>query len=133
MKRIKDFNLYLFFVAIVLLLGFTSCSSGGDDDKSVSSQLVGAWKTSMTASNWRYILLEANGICYHAGSLDGIAQKSEKANWAYNEAKQTISMYSDDGYYNYNLEVTMASDGNSWSGKGNGRTSTFVRVTSTSE
>lgn len=133
------FKALLFTMVAILIVCFVSC--GGDDTKSVKKQLVGIWRTSMSSSNWRYIELESNGILHYGlwvsengeisySDLEGTPSHSAK--WTYNDAEQIISMFTDDGYYNYNYKVNMSDDGNSWSGiKVNGdgdKGFTFTRV-----
>lgn len=125
---------------IMLLLPFTwlvmACSND-DDSKSVRQQLVGVWKTSMSSSNWKQIELVSDGTLHYGLKINSNGEYSynsldESSHWSYNESEQTISMYSDDGYYAYTYKVNMADDGNSWAGyeikSDKTKTYTFTRV-----
>jgi len=125
---------------IMLLLPFTwlvmACSND-DDSKSVRQQLVGVWKTSMSSSNWKQIELVSDGTLHYGLKINSNGEYSynsldESSHWSYNESEQTISMYSDDGYYAYTYKVNMADDGNSWAGyeikSDETKTYTFTRV-----
>ena len=141
MKK-KDFLFKVLLLSVVAIFSVNFVSCGGDDEtKSVKQKLVGVWKTSMSNSNWRCIELESNGTLHYGmsvsesgeisySSLEGTSNHSAK--WIYNEADQTISMFADDGYYNYNYKVNMSDDGNSWSGNkvsgGGDKNVAFTRV-----
>lgn len=127
-------------IMIMLLLPFTwlvmACSND-DDSKSVRQQLVGVWKTSMSSSNWKQIELVSDGTLHYGLKINSNGEYSynsldESSHWSYNESEQTISMYSDDGYYAYTYKVNMADDGNSWAGyeikSDKTKTYTFTRV-----
>ena len=139
MKNNKILSMMLF--AVMMLSMMVSC--GGDDDNSdisdmsnmsVKNQLVGVWETSLSSLNWKHILINSDGTLYYSVSVDkkkGIAYYSagNRAHWAFNEQTQTISMYTDDGYYRSTYSVNMAADGNSWAGiTSKGGTDTFVRL-----
>ena len=139
MNNNKILSLILF--AVMMLSMMVSC--GGDDDNSdisdmsnmsVKNQLVGVWETSMSSLNWKYILINSDGTLYYSVSVDkkkGIAYYSAgaRAHWAFNEQTQTISMYTDDGYYRSTYSVNMAADGNRWMGiSPKGNQDTFVRL-----
>ena len=131
----------LFTVVAMLSVSFVSCGGDDNEKKSVKQKLVGVWKTSMSSSNWRCIELESDGTLHYDlsvsengeiiySSLEETSPYSAK--WTYNETEQIISMYRDDGYYNYTYKVNMSDDGNSWVGykpNGSGNTGvTFTRV-----
>ena len=127
-------------IMIILLLPISwlamSCSKN-DDEKSVREQLVGVWETSMRSSNWKKIELVSDGTMHYNLYISSEGRYSYNSldvssHWSYNESEQTISMYSDDGYYAFTYKVNMAEDGNSWAGyeitSGNTKTYTFTRV-----
>ena len=145
-------NVLFFLLGILPVLFFNSCSKDEDSNSSIKSSLIGAWKTSMSSSNWRSIYIAPNGNLkynyvtkenlkkytydektntYSYGS-DGhflIYHPEYNAHWAFDETTSSISMYRDDGYYTYSFKVIMNDDHNSWVGvdtKGN--TCTFIRV-----
>lgn len=124
---------------------------------SIKKTLVGVWKTSMESSNWRYVYIRPNGVLYYDNNSPEFYEKYDfkwdntkgefiyvgnepdkflptatpdgKANWAYDESTQSISMYRDDGYYAYTYKVVMSDDSNSWAGVDkNGKTFSFVRL-----
>ena len=54
---------------------------------------------------------------------------SDNAHWVYNETDNTISMFTDDGYYAFTYKVTFSDDRNSWAGvDAQGKTVSFIRV-----
>lgn len=139
MKKKYFWNL-MTILMVTLSLGFASCGSDDDENVRVQQQLVGIWKTSMSSSNWRCIELESNGTLHYSMYIKDNGEiyysswaESEKAHWTYNESDQTISMFTDDGYYAYTFKVNMADDGKSWAGiytnsKGGTETYSFVKV-----
>lgn len=64
------------------------------------------------------------------GQSFGIEYNPEdNAHWIFDEATQTISLYTDSGYYTYTYRVTMNEDNKSWIGKDEkGRTYVFTRI-----
>jgi len=148
MKGIRFLSMMM-LVALLLPL-MTAC--GGDDELSTRQQLVGLWKTSMSSSNWKYIKLLNNGGMYYGSSAEYIDyevtswissgpngttsgstvgdKKAPNAHWSYNESAQTISMYTDDGYYSFTYRVSMANDAKSWAGynEKSGTTYSFIRM-----
>lgn len=143
---------------VVLLPLFILCSCSSDDSvTSVKSSLIGVWKTSMQSSNWGTIAIHPNGKLKYdyltKSQLEQYTFNSEKgtyyyqwtdkngiiygveydpndnACWAFDEATQTISMYTESGYYSYSFKVVMNDDKNSWVGTdAKGRTYTFKRI-----
>lgn len=119
---------------------------GGDDDGgsggSVKSKLVGIWKTSMSSSNWKVIELKSDGtLVYNMwvdkdGEIWAYSSLGRSAYWSYNEQEQTISMYSESGYYAYTYKVNMSEEGKAWAGyklnsSGSSTTVSFVRLEGT--
>ena len=131
---------------------FNSCSKDEDTSSSVKKSLVGAWKTSMSSSNWRSIYIAPNGRLkysyetkenlkeytydektntyhYSSGGYGWTYDPEYNAHWAFDESTNSISMYTDDGYYAFSYKVTMNDDHNSWVGiDSDGRTYTFTRI-----
>lgn len=131
---------------------FNSCSKDEDTSSHVKKSLVGAWKTSMSSSNWHSIYIAPNGnlkysyvtkeklkeytydektntYYYSSGGYGWTYSPEYNAHWAFDESTNSISMYTDDGYYAYSYKVTMNDDHNSWVGiDSNGRTYTFTRI-----
>ena len=145
-------NVLFFLLGILPVLFFNSCSKDEESNSSVKSSLIGAWKTSMSSSNWRSIYIAPNGNLkynyvtkedlkkytyddktntYHYSS-DGYGwtyDPNYNAHWAFDETTNSISMYRDDGYYAFTYKVTMNDDHNSWVGvDSKGATYTFTRV-----
>lgn len=129
MKKNKITFFRFIYIAIFAMVCFASVSCGGNDDNdaedvSVRQQLVGVWKTFLLSSNWKVIELDSNGYVHygmHTNSDGEIFYSSFEstqrvARWTFNEKDQTISMYTDDGYYAYTLRVSMGGDGKSWAG-----------------
>ena len=144
-----------FFVILLGMLSlalFDSCSKDDDSSSSVKNSLIGAWKTSMSSSNWRSIYIAPNGNLKYSYvtkenlkkytydektntyyySSDGYGWTYDpdyNAHWAFDETTNSISMYTDDGYYTYSYKVTMNDDRNSWVGlDAKGKTYTFTRI-----
>lgn len=143
---------------VILLPLFILCSCSSDDSAtSVKSSLIGVWETSMQSSNWKTIAIHPNGklkydyltksqlvqytynsekgtYCYQWTDKNGIIygveyDPNDNAYWAFDENTQTISMYTESGYYSYSFKVTMNDDKNSWLGTdAKGRTYTFKRI-----
>ena len=143
---------------VILLPLFILCSCSSDDSvTSVKSSLIGVWKTSMQSSNWGTIAIHPNGKLKYdyltKSQLEQYTFNSEKgtyyyqwtgkngiiygveydlndnAYWAFDEATQTISMYTESGYYSYSFKVVMNDDKNSWVGTdAKGRIYTFKRI-----
>ena len=107
---------------------FDSCSKDDDSSSSVKNSLIGAWKTSMSSSNWRSIYIAPNGNLKYSYvtkenlkkytydektntyyySSDGYGWTYDpdyNAHWAFDETTNSISMYTDDGYYTYSYKV----------------------------
>lgn len=129
MKKVRFLSLML--ISVLISACFVSCSS--DDDQSVRSQLVGLWETSMSSSNWRRIEIKADGtLLYCVGLKDGKPNYDDvgSARWSFNEKDQTISMYTDDGYYAFTYKVSMATNGKSWAGysESSGKTFSFTKI-----
>ena len=112
-------TLFVGFFGLVLL---NSCSEYNEEPMSVKTALIGEWNTSMRESNWKSINLKQNGTMEYGYDRDN-------AYWAFDEASQTISMYTKDGYYAFTYKVVMSDGFNSWAGVDlvNGRTYSFVR------
>ena len=153
MKRKKILLLVAITLVFILSVGFVSCGSD-NDDVTVNTQLIGLWKTSMGSSNWKYILLQNDGNMYYGGNAENIDRevtvsmepvvngntpnssvivgdkKAPNAHWSYNDSEQTISMYTDNGYYAFTYKVNMSVDGKSWAGydSASGRTYSFIKV-----
>jgi hypothetical protein len=152
MCEIMRKNILFFLLGILPVLFFNSCSKDEDSNSSVKNSLIGAWKTSMSSSNWRSIYIAPNGNLkynyvtkedlkkytyddktntYHYSS-DGYGwtyDPNYNAHWAFDETTNSISMYRDDGYYAFTYKVTMNDDHNSWVGvDSKGATYTFTRV-----
>jgi hypothetical protein len=146
-------NVLFFLLGILPVLFFNSCSKDEESNSNVKSSLIGAWKTSMSSSNWRSIYIAPNGNLkynyvtkedlkkytyddktntYHYYSSDGYGwtyDPNYNAHWAFDETTNSISMYRDDGYYAFTYKVTMNDDHNSWVGvDSKGATYTFTRV-----
>ena len=145
-------NILFFLLGILPVLLFNSCSKDEDSNSSVKNSLIGAWKTSMSSSNWRSIYIAPNGnLKYNYVTKENLKKYTydEKTNtyyylsdgygwtynpeynahWAFDETTSSISMYTDDGYYAYSFKVTMNDDHNSWVGvDSKGNTCTFTRV-----
>lgn len=142
MKKNKITFFRFIYIAIFAMVCFASVSCGGNDDDdndvSVRQQLVGVWKTSMISSNWRLIQLESNGALHYSMSTnsngeisyDPLEGSNRIARWTFNEKDQTISMYTDDGYYAYTFKVSMGADGKSWAGydMSNYKTYSFTKL-----
>lgn len=144
------------FICVLFVLVQNSCSK--DDDKnetlSVKNALVGAWETSMESSNWKSISIESNGKMKYGYMSpkeleeNGWVYDEEKgiyelvegmyyftyspksnAYWAFDETTQSISMYTDDGYYAFTYRVVMNDDMKSWVGVDTqGKSYTFVKA-----
>ena len=128
----NNLKLLCFAILAACSISFTSC--GSDDEPSVREQLVGVWKATMSSSNWKVIELKADGILEYSVQIkdDGsiaYSSISDKAHWIYNESDQTITMYTEDRYYNFIYVVSMANDGNSWNGhdSSSGKTYSFIK------
>lgn len=144
-------TLFVGFLGLVLL---NSCSEDNEEPMSVKTAHIGAWNTSMESSNWKSINIESNGTMkygylsaeeleekgYVYDAEEGIYKQIDgmylvtynpksNAYWAFDEASQTISMYTEDGYYAFTYKVVMNEGFNSWAGVDlvNGRTYSFVR------
>lgn len=128
--------LILVVIALPLML---SCSSDDGSEDSVKHKLIGIWKTSMSSSNWKVIQLKSDGSLQYSmwvksnGEIWGYSKEGTDAHWSYNETEQTISMYSDNGYYSYTYKVNMSDDGNSWAGytissNGSTKTVSFIKI-----
>ena len=152
MCEIMRKNVLFFLLGILPVLFFNSCSKDEDSNSSVKNSLIGAWKTSMSSSSWRSIYIAPNGnlkysyvtkenlkkytydektnTYYYSSDGYGWTYNPEyNAHWAFDETVNSISMYTDDGYYAYSYKVTMNDDHNSWVGvDSKGNTYTFTRV-----
>ena len=144
-------TLFVGFLGLVLL---NSCSEDNEEPMSVKTALIGAWNTSMESFNWKSINIESNGTMkygylsaeeleekgYVYDTAEGIYKQIDgmylvtynpksNAYWAFDEASQTISMYTEDGYYAFTYKVVMNDGFNSWAGVDlvNGRTYSFVK------
>ena len=135
-------------IAILIVMATTIIACSGDDGNgngngssnsgNIKAQLIGVWKTSMTNYDWKYIKLEANGKMLFAGSVKELKElisntsaNSTKAFWSYNGSDNTISMYTEGGYYAYTYKVNMAADGKSWAGydsSNSSKTYTFIKI-----
>ena len=70
--------------------------------------------------------INSNGEIFYS-----VLEASEPvAKWTFNETDQTISMFTDDGYYAYTYKVSMSEDGKSWAGfdQGNNKTYSFTKL-----
>ena len=140
----KKEMLFLVSIAIFTMVCFGSVSCSSNDDASVKHQLVGIWKSTVRTSNWRVIELESNGTVHYGMTIDddgyiyySITESMEPdpdspfkpssvtGHWIYNETDQTISMYTDDGYYSFTYKVSMSEDGKSWVGYDQGKDKTY--------
>ena len=132
-------KILILLFAVLAQTFMTSCNNDDGSEASIKQKLVGIWKTSMSSSNWRVIELKSDGsIHYHMwvnekGEIWSYSKVGTGAYWSYNENDQTISMYSDDGYYAYTYKVNMSDDGKSWAGytinsKGSTITISFTRL-----
>ena len=145
MCEIMRKNILFFLLGILPVLFFNSCSKDEDSNSSVKNSLIGAWKTSMSSSNWRSIYIAPNGNLKYSYVTKENLKYDEKTNtyyyyggtynpeynahWTFDETVNSISMYTDDGYYAYSYKVTMNDDHNSWVGvDSKGNTYTFTRV-----
>lgn len=137
MKRNYFKSLFTIIVMVVFCFGFASCSN--DEEASVRQKLVGIWKSSVRTSTWRVIEIKSDGSLRYnmwvndKGEIWGYSKVGTDARWSYNEQDQTISMYSDDGYYGFTYKVNMAEDGKSWAGyttddKGKTTTISFTKL-----
>jgi hypothetical protein len=141
------------FIGVLVVLFLHSCSKDGEESMSLKVCLVGAWKTSMESSNWKSINIEPNGTMkygymsnkeledqgyvyeeeegvYHliSGIYHIVYNPQSNAYWAFDETSQSISMYTEDGYYAFTYKVVMNKDFKSWVGiDSNGKTYTFVK------
>ena len=130
----KKYIILLF--AVMAQTFMISCNNDDEPEASIKQKLVGIWKTSMSSSNWRVIELKSDGSIHYAlwlndnGEIWCYGSKRVDAHWSYNENDQTISMYSDDGYYTYTYKVNMSDDGKSWAGYtiSKGSTVSFTRL-----
>ena len=132
MKKMKFLSTIL--LAVMTMSTMIACSGSDDEDSpDVKRQLVGVWKTTMSAERWRYIEIKADGnlICGYSVNEDGtIREDSHDYSWIYNESDQTITLYNK----RYNTDkvtyiVSMANDGNSWNGRTtSGSICSFIRV-----
>jgi hypothetical protein len=151
-RNMKKFIASLFMGFLGLIL-FSSCSEDNEETLSVKTALIGAWNTSMESSNWKSINLEPNGTMkcgymspkeleekgYLFNEEEGVYKLIEgmylltyspqsNAYWAFDEASQTISMYTESGYYAFTYKVVMNNDLKSWVGiDSTGKTYTFVK------
>lgn len=125
--------------------------------KAVKKALIGAWTTSIKSSNWKTIEIRPNGgLKYNYYTKDKLlpsyygCKYDEKnntysfydenynswtydpesnAHWVFDESTQSISMYTDDGYYTYTFKVVMADDTKSWVGiTQSGETAPFIKI-----
>lgn len=138
MKKVTLWSMLM--LAVLMLPMLSGCGDDGDGSSNsgdIKAQLVGIWKTSMSSSNWKYIKLEPNGTLIYAQSINNLQEKIGYASmynnafWSYNASDNTISMYTDDGYYAFTYKVNMAADGKSWAGyttSNNSKTYTFIKV-----
>ena len=129
MKKMKFLSTIL--LAVMTMSTMIACSGSDDEDSSsITKQLVGIWRTSMTSINWKYIDIKADGsLIYGRYYGEGKIGESRNGNWIYNETDQTITLYSISADYNYVYKVSMAKDGNSWNGYDTaGKTYSFIRV-----
>ena len=135
-------------IAILVVMATTIIACSGDDGNgssngssnsgNIKAQLIGVWKTSMTNYDWKYIKLESNGTLLFSGSVKELKElisntsaNSTKAFWSYNGSDNTISMYTEGGYYAYTYKVNMAADGKSWAGydsSNSSKTYTFIKI-----
>ena len=148
---------------LVMVLGtaiaLLSCSKNNEDEvPNVKKSLIGAWKTSMSSSNWKTIFIKADGnlkygyitkkdlekytyneddgtyYYYYVPEGESVGygwsyDPSSNAYWAYDEVGQTISMFTKDGYYAFTYKVVMSEDNNSWAGiDAKGNTYSFVKI-----
>ncbi len=139
MNKKRVFYLLTIMMVAMCSATFVSCGSD-DDDTSVRNKLVGVWRTTMSSSNWKNIELKVDGTLEYNLKIkdDGTIgydpthdQPNEKSYWLYNETDQTITMYTNDRYYNYIYVVSMSNDGNSWNGHdaSSGNIYSFIRRT----
>jgi hypothetical protein len=76
-----------------------------------------------------YVYEEEEGV-YHliSGIYHIVYNPQSNAYWAFDETSQSISMYTEDGYYAFTYKVVMNNDLKSWVGiDSNGKTYTFVK------
>ena len=110
---------------MVVTIGLVSVSCGGDDDESpeakVKRQLIGIWSTTIQKTPWEVIEIREDGKVQYSlkENKDGTVTPridNHFANWVYSESNKTITMFTDDYYYNFAFEVNMSDDGSLWNG-----------------
>lgn len=130
MKKMKLLSVFL--LTVMALSSMVACSNSDDEDSSsITKQLVGIWRTSMTSKSWKYIDIKADGSLIYGEYYEGGGKirYSYEGNWIYNETDQTITLNSIANHYNYIYKVSMAKDGNSWNGYDtSGKAYSFIRV-----
>ena len=140
-------------VGVLVVMFLDSCSKDNEEPMSVRFALIGSWNTSMESSNWKSINIEPNGTMKYGymsdkelknkgyvyneeegvyNLIDGmyhvIYNPKSNAYWVFDENSQSISMYTESGYYTFTYKVVMNKDLNSWIGiDSNGKTYTFVK------
>ena len=141
------------FLGVLVACSLNSCSNDNEEATSLKFALVGAWKTSMESSNWKSINIEPNGTMKYGymskeeleqegyvydeeegvydlieGMYHIVYNPQSNAYWAFDETSQSISMYTDSGYYAFTYKVVMNNDLKSWVGiDSTGKTYTFVK------
>ena len=141
------------FLGVLVACSLNSCSNDNEEATSLKFALVGAWKTSMESSNWKSINIEPNGTMKYGymskeeleqegyvydeeegvydlieGMYHIVYNPQSNAYWAFDETSQSISMYTESGYYAFTYKVVMNNDLKSWVGiDSTGKTYTFVK------
>lgn len=106
----------------MLSIGFASCSSddgdgNGGSGSNVKTKLLETWKMVSCSSSWyssnlRYINFKNDGTCLYSSSATDLGSPCK---WTYNEESKMLRMYTENGYYKYNLLFEFEDNGD-WCG-----------------
>lgn len=119
-------HLLALLMVAMLSIGFASCSSDDDDgnggsSNNVKTKLLGTWKMVSCSSSWysssfKYINFKNDGTCLYSSSTGfEYTDLDSPCKWTYNEESKMLRMYTEDGYYKYNLLFEFEDNGD-WSG-----------------
>lgn len=118
-------------LVMMMCASLFSCSSEeSNPTKIVKDKLIGTWKiiscSSSYSKNFTYIMFLDNGQCYY--SKEPSFDMEWVCNWAYSSESNSLRIYSNDGYYSYDLKFEFMENGD-WIGTeqlSNGKTITYI-------
>ena len=118
MKTLRMIGMVI--LAVLMCMNFTSCNND-DLNNNIQNRLIGTWKQvnyreGYYSRNWLYIDFQKDGICYYASSPEYFQEN--KALWSYSKENKMLRIYTEDGYYTYNLHFEFQDNGD-WIGTEN--------------